>query len=212
MTHSLHRQGTVEDLKNDYAVLAMAAKGINEQGAAGKLMQFLRIASQLSPVNMGDMKTGNILQMSLEKLLEGVRDTSIVHAVFTDNEAVRQLLDRLQAADLGVSVVVSGLFEPVWQCCSDLGLGPGPHTVNHSLGVWGKTELLPKREILEISTMCGHGMVSFELIKDMAAQVSAGKITVQRAAQRLARPCECGIFNPLRAQRLLQRLVSGERR
>ena len=51
MTHSLHRQGTVEDLSGDFVVLAMAAKGINEEGAADKLREFLHVASQLSPVS-----------------------------------------------------------------------------------------------------------------------------------------------------------------
>lgn len=206
MTHTLHRQGMTEDLGGDYVVLAMAAKGINEEGAAVKLQEFLRIASQLSPVNMGDMKTGNSLQMELERIVEGVTNTSIVHAVFTQIDAVRQLLDRLQEADLGISVVVSGLFEPVRECCRALGLQPPPHTVEHSLGVWGRTEMLPEPEVLKISTMCGHGMVSFGLIRGAVAEVRAGKITAGEAAERLARPCVCGIFNPHRAELLLERM------
>ena len=211
MTHSLHRQGTAANLGGDYVVLAMAAKGINEEGAAGKLREFLRIASHLSPVNMGDMKTGNTLRMSLEEMIQGCEDTSIVHAVFTEIEAVRQLLGHLQEADLGVSIVVSGLFVPVRDCCHDLGLEPAPHTVNHSLGVWGRTEMLPEPEVLQISTMCGHGMVSFGLIRDVVAELGEGKLSVREAAERLAKPCECGIFNPRRAAQLLERMVAEER-
>jgi hypothetical protein len=99
------------------------------------------------------------------------------------------------------------MFEPVRCCCSDLGLEPAPHTVNHSLGVWGRTETLPEQDVLEISTMCGHGMVAFGLIRDMVAEVKAGRLTVREAAERLAEPCECGVFNPDRAAALLERIV-----
>ena len=208
MTHTLHRQGTADDLRDDYVVLAMAAKGINEQGAAGKLQEFLRVASRLSPVNMGDMKTGSTLRIPLAELIERVSDTSIVHAVFADVDTLQQLLDCLQEADLGISVVVSGLLDRVRECCGNLGLDSAPHTVNCSLGVWGRTEVLPEPEVLRISTMCGHGMVSFALIRDAAAEVRAGKLSIRKAAGRLAEPCECGIFNPQRAEQLLARMVA----
>jgi hypothetical protein len=208
MTHSLHRQGTTENLGGDYVVLAMAAKGINEKGAAQKLREFLRIASQLHPVNMGDMKSGNIVQMPLDGVLQACADTSIVHAVFTDIESVRQVLQRLQEAELGVSVVVSGLFAPVRDSCRSLGLHPSPHTVNQSLGVWGRTEMLPRPEVLQISTMCGHGMVSSGLIGEALTKIREGQLGIKEAAKRLAKPCECGIFNPDRAEQLLQQMVA----
>jgi hypothetical protein len=211
MTHSLHRQGTAENLKGDYVVLAMSAKGINEEGAAGKLQEFLRIASRLSPVNTGDMKTVHAFRMSLEEMLHGCKNTSIVHAVFTEIDTVRQLLGDLQETDLGISVVVSGLLEPVRDCCHEIGLEDAPHTVNHSLGVWGRTEILPEPEVLQISTMCGHGMVSFGLIKDVVAEIRAGQLSVSEASERLARPCECGIFNPRRAAELLEQMAAEDR-
>jgi len=84
---------------------------------------------------------------------------------------------------------------------------PAPHTVEHSLGVWGKRELLPKKEVLEVSTMCGHGMVAFGLIEEAVADVKAGRSSPEKAARRLAEPCVCGIFNPVRAAELLRKMA-----
>lgn len=207
MTHSLHRQGTPENLQNDYVVFAMSAKGYNEVGSAAKMREFLRIVGRHGPVNIGDMKTGNWFQIEPEKIETNVQNTSIVHAVFTDIEPVAAVLKELQEADLGLSVVVSGLLGLVRETCRRLDMKPAPHTVEHSLGVWGKVELLPEEDILEISTMCGHGMVSFGLIEEAVADVKAGRSTPEEAARSLAEPCVCGIFNPLRAAELLREMA-----
>ena len=207
MTHSLHRQGTEENLQNDYVVFTMSAKGHNEAGSAAKMQEFLRIVRRYRPVNLGDMKTGNWFQVEPENIEAGVQDTSVVHAVFTDVGTVADVLKELQAADLGMSIVVSGLLGPVHETCRRLGMKPAPHTVEHSLGVWGKTDLLPDEEVLQISTMCGHGMVSFGLIEKAVADVKAGRSTPEQAARELAEPCVCGIFNPTRAAELLREMV-----
>lgn len=204
MSHTLHRLGTLENLGNDYVILAMSAKGYNEEGSASKLQEFLRIAMRHNPVNMGDMKTGNMYQTDPEEIIRWVKDTSIVHAVFNDVQKVAEVLEEVKKANLGMSVVVSGLFEPVRKCCEQIGQKPAPHTAEHSLGVWGRTGKLPKRGILEISTMCGHGMVSFNLVRDVVEDFKAGRISTQEAALKLAEPCVCGVFNPTRAAQLLE--------
>ncbi|HID86825.1 MAG TPA: hypothetical protein EYP55_05530 [Anaerolineae bacterium] len=209
MSHTLHRRGTAENLSNDYVVLAMSAKGINEEGSAAKLREFLRLARRHNPVNMGDMRTGNMYQVDVEEIIARVRDTSIVHAVFTDIEAVTEFLREVKEAELGMSVVVSGLFEPVRECCRRIGMRPAPHSVEHSLGIWGRTERLPEERVLEIATMCGHGMVSFNLVREAIEDVREGRVTPKEAALRLTLPCVCGVFNPVRAAQLLEALTAG---
>lgn len=207
MTHSLHRQGTPENLQNDYIVFTMSAKGHNETGSAAKMQEFARIVRRYDPVNMGDMKTGNWFQVAPDKIESRIQDTSIVHAVFADVDIVAAVLKEVQEADLGLSVVVSGLLGPVHETCRRLGMTPAPHTVEHSLGVWGKVEVLPGERVLEVSTMCGHGMVSFGLIEQAVADVQAGRSTPEEAARKLSEPCVCGIFNPARAVELLRRMA-----
>jgi len=115
---------------------------------------------------------------------------------------LRELKDR----DIGVSIVVSGVHEDVEKLSLEVGLSP--HTVEHSLGTHGKTERLPGENILEITTMCGHALVSPNLVVEMAEQIQRGKLTYHEAAVELSRICDCGIFNPGRAEKILRKMTS----
>ena len=201
MTHTLHRRGTPENLANDYVVFAMSAKGINEKDSATKMRQFMQIAQRYNPVNLGDMKTGNTYSVGTEKVIADIKDTSIVHAVFTDLETVAKVVQEVKDADLGMSVIISGLFDSAKECCQKTGLTL--HTVEHSLDIWGKTEKLAPGDVLEIATMCGHGMVAANLVVSMAEDIEAGRLSAEEAAEELAKQCCCGIFNPVRAAELL---------
>jgi hypothetical protein len=207
MTHSLHRQGDHSSLSRDFVVFAISAQGVNSTGSASKFRQFAAIVQKYHPVNLGDMRTGNMLALDVATIAENTQDNSIFHAVFTDPEVVGQVLAELRAADLGLSIVVSGLFDAVNQCCRAAGLSE--HTVEHSLGILGRTERLPAREVQEISTMCGHGMVAFSLIEHLAGEVARGAVTMESACKTLARQCHCGIFNPVRAAELLTTYIAG---
>ena len=205
MTHTLHRRGSEESLDKDYVFLCMAAKGINEEDSEDMMREFLRINLRHNPVNIGDMRTGNIYNASIDEILEKVTSTSIVHGVFTDRETVADVLRDLKAADLGMSVVVSGPFGCVGKICQATGLSP--HSADYSLDIWGNREKLPADEILEVTTMCGHAMVASNLIKSLVDDIKAGEINAEDAGKELARLCECGIFNPSRAAELLSAMV-----
>ena len=208
MTHTLHRLGTPEDLRDDYVIFAMSAKGINEEGSAAKLRQFMRIAFKYNPVNAGDMKTGNILTHSRQEVLDGIQDVSIVHAVFVDESTLAAVLREVKEADLGVSVVISGLMEGVERCAR--ATGTRRHTVEWSLGVWGRTDLLPSTSVMQITTMCGHGMVAAQQVERMALEVRRGRRTAEEAALELGRSCVCGVFNTRRAARLIAARVAAD--
>jgi hypothetical protein len=81
------------------------------------------------------------------------------------------------------------------------------HTVEWSLGIWGRTDLLPSDDVLSITTMCGHGMVAASLVERMALEVRRNRLSAEEAALQLARPCVCGIFNPVRAAMLLRAMA-----
>lgn len=206
MSHTLHRRGSAESLENDIMVFAMTAKGFNEKGSKEALKEFLRIVIKHKPVNFGDMKTGNRFIMDDEMdIVDRTEDTSIVQSVFTDKETVKKVIRELKEADLGVSVVVTGIVDNVHKICTDVGIDR--HTVEYSLGIRGKLTKLPEEEILEITTMCGHGMVSQNLAKQMLIDIKKGRRTPAEAGQYLATPCVCGVFNPARAEQLLEQLL-----
>ena len=205
MTHTLHRQGTRENLSRDYPMLAMAAHGINEKGAGPKMGKFLEICGRHGAVNLGDIKQGSVFTYDAEQICKNVSDTTCVQCVFDDINKLEAALRELKEADLGMSVVVSGLSDRVGECCQKVGLQI--HSMDQSLGVWGKTELLPGKEVLEITTMCGHAMVATNLVEKMIEDIKKGKTTPEKAARKLAKTCECGIFNPNRAAELLAKAV-----
>ena len=140
MTHTLHRQGELENLREDFIVFTMSAKTVNAKGSAEKMRRFFEILEKYKSVNYGDMKTGTMLKSERNTIYDGIQDTSIVHFVFTDKEIVGKILDDLKRAELGTSIVLSGLVDSIDQLCKKVGLKM--HTVEFSGGVHGKLELL----------------------------------------------------------------------
>ncbi len=209
MTKTLHRQGPSEGLKNDYIIFAHTAKGITREGSAPKLQEFMRICLKYHPVNIGDGKQGNIHQddIDIQRLISNQSDGAGAAAVFTDLNTLQLVVEELIRADLGISINISGLLEAVQQCCRKAGIER--HSVEHSLGFWGAKDRLPEKEILEFNTLCGHGMVSFNLIRKMIESVKLRRLTSKKAAKIMAKCCECGVFNPIRAEMLLERIRVG---
>ena len=206
MTHTLHRRGSKSDLAHDYVVLAMAARGVKRDGAAPKLAQALEIFAAHNPVNYGNV-AGNSFTRTLPEMVSLTRDNTVSHAVFRDIEDVTAVLQDLKKEDLGISIVVSGLFDQVKASCRCAGLTP--HTANVSLGIFGKTDKLPKEGVLEIASMCGHNMVSFGVIKKLVRDIEDGFTTPEQAAKKIAASCLCGVFNWERAAQVFSRLAEG---
>jgi hypothetical protein len=203
MTHTLHRTGDPDSLREDYPMLAIRAKGFNDEGNDWRLRKILEIAARHPIVNFSDDKTGSKFTASLEEILHSDKtDLPMVQMVFTSTEDMTRFMKDLKEADLGISVVASGLFEEIFTCCRKAGLQP--HSVHYSLGVHGRVEQLPPKEIMDITTMCGHALVSKHLVRKLVADIKAGKETGSSAAEMLARDCICGILNPVRAAKILE--------
>lgn len=205
MTHTLHRYGSEESLKNDFVVFAIAAQTVNAKGINPEFKIFENIVMKYNPVNFGDMKTGNQFNVGIPAIENGYRDNSIVHAVFTDEETVAKVLNELHEANLNVSIVVSGLLQATADCCHKAHIEP--HTVEYSMGIWGRRERLPSEQVLEISTMCGHGMIAFSIVETMVEKIKKGLLTPEQAAEKLAGLCHCGVFNPVRAVIVMKKMA-----
>ena len=209
MTHTNHRQGTVESLRGDWVVQMRRAKGVNDQNASPKLKKFLELSLKYDPVCAGCSKIGNTITVGWQKLMDDVgniEDSHNAHIVFDSADKVAKFLKELVQADLGLSVIVSGLHNEIDRMCREA--GTRRHTVQYSLGIWGKTELLPHSKILEITTMCGHGMVTVGLIEEVIKDVRNGECTPEEGGERLFKPCMCGIFNPYRAAKLIRSMAA----
>jgi hypothetical protein len=185
-------------------MLSLPAAFVNDDGHDPKLKRFMSITARHNPVNMGAISLGNMYTHKTEDMINAAH--GIVHAVFVKQDQVVDVLKELKEADIGMSVVVSGIFEKVDECLGKAGLKH--HTANFSLGVWGKTEKLPSNDILEVTTMCGHAMVSANLVKSMVDDIKAGRKTPDEAAKIMTPQCACGIFNPNRAAKLLAAMAN----
>ncbi len=206
MTHSLHRKGDTENLCDDYVMLIMAPRNqMKDPEVKFKMRQVWDILSDFEAelTNFGAMWGGGRHKKTMEAFKE--EDKFIVHAVFKEKDTLKSCLEKMKEKDLGLSVSVSGLYREVQEVCSETGLAP--HTVQYSLGVMGKIDNLPDGDVLNVSTMCGHAMVSPNLISHLMGKIKKGRMTHGEAAMELSRQCECGIFNPHRAERLLSAMV-----
>jgi len=184
VTHSNHRQGTRENLKNDWVVLSLPYRGPPE--VMEKIERFKEICTRRGPINPDPPRAWYIY-------------------VFDDRDRMEAALKDLAQAELGLPVVVSGLFDEVADCCQRA--GTRAHTVNHSLGFWGRTDKLPPPEILKITTMCGHALIAPGLVWDLAERIRHETMSAPAACQEMRKMCLCDIFNHARAERLMRRLV-----
>ncbi len=184
MTHTLHRQGTAENLSNDYLVLPFG--GGQPPDSQAKREKFIQICLKHEPVNYDNLCSFRIY-------------------VFDNKEKVDKVLQELAEAELGVSIVVSGLYDKVGDCCHKAGLKP--HTINYSLGFWGNADKVPDKRFFELSSMCGHSLISPNLVRDMAKRVAKG-FSAATAADRISKVCLCDLFNTKRGEVLLESLAA----
>jgi hypothetical protein len=218
MTNTLHRFGDADSFRDDYVVFAIASRGRNDEDSVPKLKKFLEIARRFSPVNLGDARHGGALRPSqrmnplshwkrdvtpdFEAVVAGLDTTTTAAAVFDNRAAAEDFVTAIREADLGLSINISTSISGAEQCCDAAHLCR--HSVGYSLGFEGKTEHLPNEDVLKLSTMCGHGMVSASLAKKMIDWVKEGRRTPEQAVTYLTRFCSCGVFNPARGKRILE--------
>jgi hypothetical protein len=218
MTNTLHRFGDAESFRDDYVVFAIASRGRNDEDSVPKLKKFLEIARRFSPVNLGDARHGGALRPSrrmnplshwkrdvtpdFDAVVAGLDTTTTAAAVFDNRAAAEDFVKAIREEDLGLSINISTSIDGAEQCCDAAHLCR--HSVGYSLGFEGKTEHLPNEDVLKLSTMCGHGMVSASLAKKMIDWVKEGRRTPEQAVTYLTRFCSCGVFNPARGKRILE--------
>lgn len=203
MTHSLHREGSIDSLERDYALFIFPARGFNWLGSTPKVKRLMEFVYQMGPSNIISSALRKNLYSGVrpEEIMNRIKDGDRVFCVFDSLEKLKKALRGIQAADEGISIVVTGLIDRVREIALEAGIDP--HTINLSLGVHGETDRLPPPDIRQFTTMCGHGMVSPALVRDVVRKVKAGKITPWQGSLIMAAPCTCGIYNPHRSQALI---------
>jgi len=209
MTHSLHRSGDIESQKEDFVWFMYQTKGVNDKNIKPKALEFIKIAEAVGSENWGDVKTGPKLKYPIEEIKENLSDSSRIRGIFTQKSQVVEFLKRVKEKDLGMSVIVTGVLSEVIPACREAGVTP--HSINYSLGVWGKKDNLPGETTLAITTMCGHHMIPPKFVDHVMKRVKKEKITPEEGAKELAEFCYCGIFNHVRCADIMKEKTSQSR-
>ena len=218
MTNTLHRYGDSASFEDDYIVFATPSNRKNDWDSVPKLKRFLEMALPFQPVNLGDPVHGGALRPSrnlgpashwkrdmkpdFRAVIDGIDEPASVVAIFDNRAAAEEFLKVAVEADLGLSVNISASIEGAEQCCRFAGIRR--HSIGYSLGFEAATEKLPNTQLLKLTTMCGHGMISASFAKKMIDWVKEGRRTPKQAVTYLARFCSCGVFNSVRAQRIFE--------
>jgi len=203
MTHTLHRCGSIDSLSKDYVVLIMAARGINDAKARSKLIsayqEYLIITRHWPLRPRGPWR---LVLSVLHRIARRGAPLYMLQFVFDNAEDLTTYLRFLKENNIGLSVTVSGLFDKVNAGLEQIGLVP--HTVQFSLGVFGKTERLPDQGVLDLTTMCGHHIITSGLVLKLTNDVVKNRLTPEKAARIMSKQCTCGVFNEARASELLK--------
>ncbi|HWJ03814.1 MAG TPA: hypothetical protein VNU93_09045 [Verrucomicrobiae bacterium] len=208
MTHSLHRSGPIESQKKDFNWFMYQTKGVNDKNIKDKALEFIASAEAVGSENWGDVKTGPLTRFSAEEIKAHISDKSRIRGVFTKREQVIEFLRQIKHKDLGMSVVITGVLSEVLPACEEAGVTP--HSINYSLGVWGKKDNLPDDTTLSITTMCGHHMIPPKFVRHIMSQVEKERLTPEQGAIKLANFCYCGIFNQVRCADIICDNTSGD--
>ncbi|KUO62534.1 MAG: hypothetical protein APF84_01940 [Gracilibacter sp. BRH_c7a] len=204
MTHSLHRRGTDEYLENDFTLLVTAASGINHIGSKEGMIKILEAVWEIGPTNIGSNERGTILSgVTVEQIREGFTKVPRVRCNFATKEKAFAAIKKIKELDTGMSVTLSGPTKETFKMCKEYGIKP--HSINLSLDVWGKKDKLPSEEVLELVTMCGHGLVGRPLIEQTMEKVKRGELSPQQATVNIGHLCICGIYNTERAEKLFEK-------
>ena len=226
MTNTLHRYSehyalespaNPQPVQDDYIVFAMASRGINDDNLVEKYRAFLRLALKHNPVNIGDATKGGMLRPrqdlnptahwkrdqrpNPEEVIAGIEGHTTVAAVFGNYQDMKTFVDDVRNANLGISVNISAPIGDAERCCRETGITR--HSVEYSLGFCGRVDKLPDATVLELTTMCGHGMLSAQFAKKMIDWAKESRRSPAELAKTMARFCSCGVFNMTKAERIL---------
>ncbi|MFC2169525.1 hypothetical protein ACFLRM_03015 [Acidobacteriota bacterium] len=209
MTHTSQRRGLDPSRPGEEViVMAMVPKAFRGKKGVREVISDLAVKM----LKHGRDHWPKLTNDRLTKIAEGPAADRLGVA-FTDLDIVVNLLNDLKKdwiprnRELGypISIVLTGLTGDTHACCQKTGFTQ--HTYLYSLGPFGRVQDLPTGDELALITMCGHGLIAKNRVRDRVQSLQKGDLTLDEAAEDVVRPCKCGIGNQKRAKELLARLA-----
>ena len=213
MTHTSQRRGLDPSRPGEeLIVMGMVPKAFRGNKEVGKAM------SELA-TKMLEHGRDHWPKWTIDHLTKAAKGPAPGHldVAFTDLKRVQNLLNDLKKEwiprnrKMGypISIVLTGLIGDSRECCQKTGFRQ--HTYLHSLGAFGRVKDLPSGDELSLITMCGHGLIAKNRVRHLVRSLQKGELTLEEAAEDIARPCQCGIGNKKRAEVLFARLAGKAR-
>lgn len=224
MTHSLHRRGNRKSLEGDYIIFTndRPLEDVEKNEKLNIILARHNPAGACTETRIDGkrkrlryIKGWNKNQSSglhESYTLEEIRNAKKVTrwgSVYRNREDVKKTIKDIVDAELGISIVVSGLFDEVRDMC--IKAGTMAHTVNMSCETLGKTSLLAEPKILEFTTMCGHSFISPNLVIHLINRVKRGTMGAEDASIEMAKQCTCNWFNVDRASKLINEYIKANK-
>jgi len=204
MTHTLNRKGLSEDRPGEELVFLCMIPAKQRGTKNEQMLQMAETVLKYHPANIIFAPAGRTPDQIKELAARG----TIITAVFNSAVEVKRLVEDIKKKNLGISVVLSGLFKDINEICRSAGLTE--HTHNISLGIFGRTEKLPDEKTMQITTQCGHALISPHYVAHIVKQIRKGRLSSDEGAALLVKPCVCGIGNPVRIKKILEEMVRAE--
>jgi hypothetical protein len=128
MTHTLHRVGDLVSLKRDFVIYGLSAQDAEFKEKIKRNTQethtrFMEICMKHNPINAGCIYPSSepysktlIKGNTWEDMKADIIPFKETLAVFDESSKVEEVLAELKETNLGISVVVSGIFDEVFNC------------------------------------------------------------------------------------------------
>ena len=209
MTHTSQRRGLAPSRPGEeLIVMGMVPNAFRGKKEVGKAMSDLA-------AKMLEHGRDHWPKWTIDRLTKAAKGQAPggLEVAFTDLKRVEKLINDLKKEwiprnrKMGypISIVLTGLIGDSHACCQKTGFKQ--HTYLHSLGAFGRVKDLPSGDELSLITMCGHGLIAKNRVRHLVRSLQEGDLTLEEAAEDIARPCQCGIGNKKRAQELFARLA-----
>ena len=210
MTHTTQRRGLDPSRPGEeIIVLAMVPKSFRGRKEVSAAMGVLA-------AKMLEFGRDHWPKWTKNRLAKAAKDPELVRleVAFSDLKIVENLLTDLKNdwiprnRKLGypISIVLTGLTGDTHSCCQKTGFVE--HTYLFCLGPFGNAQELPDGDELSLITMCGHGLIAKNRVRHLVKSLKNGEMTLEEAVEDIASPCQCGIVNDKRAQKILSRLAN----
>lgn len=192
MTHTLHRYRKNRKDDGDFVFLCTPAVGKNHLKSGEKMVRILDLVLKYEPTNINFYENRSSIA-NIDEIKSRFNDTSRIRCCFSHFEKIKSLLAEIKEGNFGLSVCVSG---PLWlldKLSAELNLPI--HSVNLSCGFYGKKQKLPGNDVLEVTSMCGHGLIASALVETLFCKLSGNEIQPGEALGLINQQCICGLVN-----------------